>query len=89
LKVLALGLEQADPFACLCVVLGERAESLGHGWFPFSGELGVAAHPGDGHAGVAQPLDTDFVHPGTPPRLAALREVAQDAGATPNQVVLA
>ena len=28
-------------------------------------------------------------HPGTPARLAALREVANDAGATVNQVVLA
>jgi aryl-alcohol dehydrogenase-like predicted oxidoreductase len=30
----------------------------------------------------------DFDHPGTPARLAALREVAKDAGATVNQVVL-
>jgi aryl-alcohol dehydrogenase-like predicted oxidoreductase len=38
-------------------------------------------------------LDTgefaEFDHPGTPARLAALREVAKDAGATVNQVVLA
>jgi aryl-alcohol dehydrogenase-like predicted oxidoreductase len=38
-------------------------------------------------------LDADefaeFDHPGTPARLAALREVAKDAGATVNQVVLA
>jgi aryl-alcohol dehydrogenase-like predicted oxidoreductase len=38
-------------------------------------------------------LDTaefaEFDHPGTPVRLAALREVAKDAGATVNQVVLA
>lgn len=31
----------------------------------------------------------EFDHPGTPARLAALREVARDAGATVNQVVLA
>jgi aryl-alcohol dehydrogenase-like predicted oxidoreductase len=31
----------------------------------------------------------EFAHPGTPARLAALREVAKDAGATVNQVVLA
>jgi aryl-alcohol dehydrogenase-like predicted oxidoreductase len=31
----------------------------------------------------------EFDHPGTPARLAALREVAKDAGATVNQVVLA
>ena len=30
-----------------------------------------------------------FGHPGTPARLAALRDVAKDAGATVNQVVLA
>jgi aryl-alcohol dehydrogenase-like predicted oxidoreductase len=37
-------------------------------------------------------LDADFAeynHPGTPARLAALREVAKDADATVNQVVLA
>jgi aryl-alcohol dehydrogenase-like predicted oxidoreductase len=31
----------------------------------------------------------EYGHPGTPARLAALREVAKDAGATVNQVVLA
>ena len=35
------------------------------------------------------PEFADFDHPGTPARLAALREVAKDAGATVNQVVLA
>jgi len=35
------------------------------------------------------PEFAEFDHPGTPARLAALREVAQDAGATVNQVVLA
>ncbi|MBB5799177.1 hypothetical protein HDA41_007141 [Streptomyces caelestis] len=34
-------------------------------------------------------LPADFDHPGTPARLAALREVAREAGATVNQVVLA
>jgi aryl-alcohol dehydrogenase-like predicted oxidoreductase len=32
---------------------------------------------------------TEFDHPGTPARLATLREVAKDADATVNQVVLA
>ncbi len=36
-----------------------------------------------------KPLDAEFDHPGTPARLAAVREVAKEAGATVNQVVLA
>jgi aryl-alcohol dehydrogenase-like predicted oxidoreductase len=36
-----------------------------------------------------KPLPPDYDHPGTPPRLAVLREVAKETGATPNQVVLA
>jgi aryl-alcohol dehydrogenase-like predicted oxidoreductase len=36
-----------------------------------------------------KPLGVEFDHPGTPVRLAALREVAKEAGATVNQVVLA
>src|SRR5580700_6162698 len=36
-----------------------------------------------------KPLDPEFAHPGTPARLAALQEVAADAGSTVNQVVLA
>ncbi|MFR9798020.1 aldo/keto reductase [Streptomyces sp. MS06] len=36
-----------------------------------------------------KPLRADFEHPGTPARLAALGEVAREAGATVNQVVLA
>jgi len=36
-----------------------------------------------------RPLDPIFDHPGTPARLAALREVAKDTDATVNQVVLA
>lgn len=35
------------------------------------------------------PLDVDFDHGGTPPRLAALRAVADETGASANQVVLA
>ncbi|MGI5459836.1 aldo/keto reductase [Streptomyces sp. CA-249302] len=34
-------------------------------------------------------LPADFDHPGTPPRLAVLHEVARETGATVNQVVLA
>ncbi|MET7475292.1 aldo/keto reductase [Streptomyces sp. NPDC005648] len=34
-------------------------------------------------------LPADYDHPGTPPRLAALREVARETGASVNQVVLA
>jgi aryl-alcohol dehydrogenase-like predicted oxidoreductase len=36
-----------------------------------------------------KPLDAELDHPGTPVRLAALRQVAKDTGATVNQVVLA
>ncbi|MER5296186.1 aldo/keto reductase [Streptomyces pharetrae] len=36
-----------------------------------------------------KPLPPDYDHPGTPRRLAVLREVAREAGATVNQVVLA
>ncbi|ANS69491.1 hypothetical protein SLINC_7267 [Streptomyces lincolnensis] len=36
-----------------------------------------------------RPLLSGYDHPGTPPRLAALNEVARDTGATLNQVVLA
>jgi aryl-alcohol dehydrogenase-like predicted oxidoreductase len=36
-----------------------------------------------------KPLEPDLEHPGTPVRQAALREVANETGATPNQIVLA
>ncbi|MGW0186020.1 aldo/keto reductase [Streptomyces sp. NPDC003362] len=36
-----------------------------------------------------KPLPPDYEHPGTPARLAVLREVARETGATVNQVVLA
>ncbi|MGW0911052.1 aldo/keto reductase [Streptomyces sp. NPDC002784] len=36
-----------------------------------------------------KPLPADYDHPGTPARLTVLREVAREAGATVNQVVLA
>jgi aryl-alcohol dehydrogenase-like predicted oxidoreductase len=42
-----------------------------------------------GYVRQDKPLDPEFDHPGTPARLAALQEVAKDAGATVNQVVLA
>lgn len=35
-----------------------------------------------------KPLGARFDHPGTPERLAALRQVTEETGATPNQVVL-
>ena len=41
-----------------------------------------------GYVRPGKPLDPEFDHPGTPARLAALREVGEDAGATVNQVVL-
>jgi aryl-alcohol dehydrogenase-like predicted oxidoreductase len=41
------------------------------------------------YARQERPLDPEFAHPGTPARLAALREVAEETGATANQVVLA
>ncbi|MEU1203446.1 aldo/keto reductase [Streptomyces sp. NPDC005813] len=36
-----------------------------------------------------KPLPPDYDHPGTPARLAVLREIAEETGASPNQVVLA
>ena len=39
--------------------------------------------------GQDKPLPPDYDHPGTPARLAVLREVAEESGATVNQVVLA
>ncbi|MGN9783158.1 aldo/keto reductase [Nonomuraea sp. ZG12] len=44
---------------------------------------------GGGYVREDKPLDGAFDHAGTPRRLAALREVAQETGATVNQVVLA
>jgi aryl-alcohol dehydrogenase-like predicted oxidoreductase len=44
---------------------------------------------GGGYVRADKPLGSEFDHPGTPARLAALREVAAEAGATVNQVVLA
>ncbi|MEV1172834.1 aldo/keto reductase [Nonomuraea sp. NPDC049784] len=44
---------------------------------------------GGGYVRQDKPLDVAFDHAGTPVRLAALREVAQETGATVNQVVLA
>jgi aryl-alcohol dehydrogenase-like predicted oxidoreductase len=42
-----------------------------------------------GYVSQDKPLDAGFDHAGTPARLAALREVAKEADATVNQVVLA
>ncbi len=42
-----------------------------------------------GYVRPDKPLDAEFDHPGTPARLEALREVAEETGATVNQVVLA
>jgi aryl-alcohol dehydrogenase-like predicted oxidoreductase len=44
---------------------------------------------GGGYVRQDKPLGVEFDHPGTSARLAVLREVANDAGATVNQVVLA
>jgi aryl-alcohol dehydrogenase-like predicted oxidoreductase len=44
---------------------------------------------GGGYVREDKPLGEDFEHSGTEPRLAALREVARESGATVNQVVLA
>ncbi|MFI9567069.1 aldo/keto reductase [Streptomyces rishiriensis] len=41
------------------------------------------------YARTDRPLPPDYDHPGTPARLAVLREVAREAGASVNQVVLA
>ncbi|WP_189825933.1 aldo/keto reductase [Streptomyces finlayi] len=50
----------------------------------------VAYSPLIGGAYVREdkPVPDDYDHPGTPARLAVLREVAAETGATPNQVVL-
>ena len=44
---------------------------------------------GGAYTRADKPFDPDLDHAGTPVRLAALRAVAQEVGATPNQVVLA
>jgi aryl-alcohol dehydrogenase-like predicted oxidoreductase len=44
---------------------------------------------GGGYTREDKPLESDLDHPGTPVRLAALREVVKEVGATANQVVLA
>lgn len=44
---------------------------------------------GGGYVRDDKPLGVDFEHAGTPARMAALTEVAKEAGATVNQVVLA
>jgi len=54
--------------------------------------LAMVAHSpllNGGYVRPDKPLDAEFDHPGTPARQAALREVAKDADATVNQVVLA
>lgn len=55
-------------------------------------ELALVAYSpllGGGYTRADKPLGPRFDHAGTPARLAALREVAKDTGATVNQVVLA
>ena len=44
---------------------------------------------GGAYVRADRPLGPEFEHPGTPARLAALRDVAAETGATANQVVLA
>jgi aryl-alcohol dehydrogenase-like predicted oxidoreductase len=44
---------------------------------------------GGAYARDDKPLPSDYDHPGTPARLAVLRDVAKETGATVNQVVLA
>jgi aryl-alcohol dehydrogenase-like predicted oxidoreductase len=44
---------------------------------------------GGAYVRADKPLEDDLDHPGTPTRLAVLREVAEQTGATANQVVLA
>ncbi|MYW00030.1 aldo/keto reductase [Streptomyces sp. SID3343] len=44
---------------------------------------------GGAYARADKPLPSDYDHPGTPVRLAVLRDVARETGATVNQVVLA
>ncbi|MFD7872650.1 aldo/keto reductase [Streptomyces sp. NPDC059766] len=55
-------------------------------------ELALVAYSplvGGAYTRADKPLPPDYDHPGTPARLAVLREVARETGATVNQVVLA
>lgn len=53
-QVRLLGLQRGDPPRDLGVVLDQQGQPLGHGALAAAGELGVAAHLRDRHAGVAQ-----------------------------------
>jgi aryl-alcohol dehydrogenase-like predicted oxidoreductase len=80
-----LGMSRLDlPYAHIddpAVPLAETVEA-----FAYSPLLkGAYARPGK----LDAPEFAEFRHPGTPARLAVLREVARDTGATVNQVVLA
>ncbi|MFI1385747.1 aldo/keto reductase [Embleya sp. NPDC020886] len=72
--------------------------SLGHagpdllGYLRAEPELTLVAYSpllGGAYERADKPLPPDYDHPGTPARLAVLREVAKETGATVNQVVLA
>ncbi len=72
--------------------------SLGHAGAELLGYLRaeppltlVAYSPllGGAYGRADKPLSADYDHPGTPARLAVLREVARETGATVGQVVLA
>ncbi|MFG2318994.1 aldo/keto reductase [Streptomyces tendae] len=72
--------------------------SLGHagaellGYVRAEPELTLVAYSpllAGAYAREDKPLPPDYDHPGTPARLAVLREVARETGATVNQVVLA
>jgi hypothetical protein len=53
-QVRLLGLQRGNAPRDLGVVLDEEGQPLGHGGLAAAGELGVAAHLRDRHAGVAQ-----------------------------------
>src|SRR5215472_11927283 len=73
-EVPALGLQDGDALAHVRVVLGEQVQALGNGGLAAAGEFGVAAHPGDRHAGVPQaaqhlePLQVVLAEPAVPAR---------------------
>lgn len=72
--------------------------SLGHagaellGYLRAEPDLTLVAYSpllGGAYTREDKPLPPDYDHPGSPARLAVLREIAEEAGATVNQVVLA
>jgi aryl-alcohol dehydrogenase-like predicted oxidoreductase len=87
--------ERARSLAAAAGRPGYEVLQYQHSYLRAEPRLTMVAYAPLMRGGYVRPdrLDTaefaEFGHPGTPVRLAALREVAKDAGATVNQVVLA